>query len=57
MQANDLPLVAQAVSPNAAYFLILETILPKLWGSQSWLQPAFSRPLPPKARSRPQKAA
>src|ERR1022692_4148485 len=29
----------------AAYFLILETIQPKLWGSQSWLQPAFSRPL------------
>jgi hypothetical protein len=25
---------------------ILETIPPKLWGSQSWLQPAFSRPLP-----------
>src|ERR1035438_5475886 len=22
------------------------TILHKLWGSQSWLQPAFSRPLP-----------
>jgi hypothetical protein len=31
---------------NAAYFSILETIPPKLWGSQSWLQPAFSRPLP-----------
>jgi hypothetical protein len=26
--------------------LILATILPKLWGSQSWLQPAFSRRLP-----------
>jgi hypothetical protein len=26
--------------------LILETIPPRLWGSQSWLQPAFSRPLP-----------
>src|ERR1035441_5906711 len=32
--------------PNAAYFLILETIPPDLWGSQSWLQPAFSQPLP-----------
>jgi hypothetical protein len=36
----------QAKLPNAAYFLILETIPPRLWGSQSWLQPAFSRPLP-----------
>ena len=26
--------------------LALETNLHKLWGSQSWLQPAFSRPLP-----------
>src|ERR1019366_6345675 len=37
-------------SLNAAYFLILEAIPPKLWGSQSWLQgalwAAFSRPLP-----------
>src|ERR1022692_2026630 len=32
--------------------------LTSLWGSQSWLQPAFSRPLPSmRARSRPEKAA
>jgi hypothetical protein len=33
--------VGQAILPNAAYFLILATILPKLWGSQSWLQAGF----------------
>jgi hypothetical protein len=28
-----------------------------MWGSQSWLQPAFSRPLPrAKARPRPEKS-
>jgi hypothetical protein len=38
------------LKPNAAYFLILETIPPKSWGSQSWqrgaLWAAFSRRLP-----------
>ena len=37
--------VAQALVPNATYFLILVTILHESWGSQSWLQPAFSRRL------------
>jgi hypothetical protein len=32
---------------NATYFLILVTILHESWGSQSWLQPAFSRRLRP----------
>jgi hypothetical protein len=35
--------VGQALSPYAAYFLIPEIIPPELWGSQSWLQRAFSR--------------
>src|ERR1019366_9543427 len=43
--------VLNAPSPAATASLaigaeIVETIPPKLWGSQSWLQPAFSRPLP-----------
>src|ERR1035438_1670873 len=36
---------ATACESNAAYFLILYTTQPQLRSSQSWLQPAFSRPL------------
>jgi hypothetical protein len=35
--------MAQALLANATSFSILATILHESWGSQSWLQPAFSR--------------
>jgi hypothetical protein len=48
---------AAGCQPNAARFSS-DAILRMLWGSQSWLQPAFSRRLPGvKTRARAERAA